>query len=219
MISPVRRDSRPSPMCRRKSPSVMIPASLPSPSTTPRQPNAFSVITTMASAIGMSPAVSGRRSPLCMRSPTNFSRAPSWPPGCRTLKSRAVKPLLSSSAMARQSPSASCMMVEVVGASPCGQASLLCGSASTTSAALASVLSARRGDGDQRHGESARIGHEVAELDRLAGPGEGDDHVVAGDHAEVAVAGLARMHEEGRRAGRGEVPPPSCRYGRSCPCR
>ena len=44
--------------------------------------------------------------------------------------------------MARQSPSASCIMVEVVGASPCGQASLLWGIASTTSAALASVLSA-----------------------------------------------------------------------------
>ncbi len=44
--------------------------------------------------------------------------------------------------MARQSPSASCMTVLVVGASPLGQASFVCGSASTTSAAPASVLSA-----------------------------------------------------------------------------
>src|SRR6188768_2310473 len=58
------------------------------------------------------------------------------------LKSRAVKPSLSSSAMARQSPSASCMTVEVVGASPCGQASLVCGSATTRSALVPRVLSA-----------------------------------------------------------------------------
>ena len=38
-------------MCRRKSPSVMMPARRPLPSTTPRQPKAFSVMTTMASAI------------------------------------------------------------------------------------------------------------------------------------------------------------------------
>ena len=35
-------------------------------------------------------------------------------------------------------------------------------------------------------------------------PGEGDDHVVGGDHAEIAVARLARMHEIGGRAGRGQ---------------
>ena len=44
----------------------------------------------------------------------------------------------------------------------------------------------------------------LLELDRLAGPGDGEDHVLARDHAEIAVARLGRMHEEGRRAGRGE---------------
>ena len=38
----------------------------------------------------------------------------------------------------------------------------------------------------------------------LARPRQRQHHVVAGDHAEVAVAGLGRMDEEGRRAGRGE---------------
>ena len=38
---------------------------------------------------------------------------------------------------------ASCMVVEVVGASPCGQASLARGSSSTTSDCLASAESAR----------------------------------------------------------------------------
>ena len=61
-----------------------------------------------------------------------------------------------------------------------------------------------RGDGDQRHLEAARVGQDVAELHALARPGQRHDGVVARDHAEVAVAGLARMHEEGRRAGRGE---------------
>jgi hypothetical protein len=32
-----------------------------------------------------------------------------------------------------------------------------------------------------------------------------DQHVVAGDHAEVAMHGLGRMHEVGRRAGAGQV--------------
>ena len=59
------------------------------------------------------------------------------------MKSCAVKPLLSSSAIARQSPMASCMVVEVVGARPCGQASLTRGSSSTTSACLPSADCAR----------------------------------------------------------------------------
>src|SRR5262249_41375863 len=42
IMSPVRRASRPSPIWRRRSPSVMMPVSRPPESTTPRQPNAFS---------------------------------------------------------------------------------------------------------------------------------------------------------------------------------
>ena len=38
----------------------------------------------------------------------------------------------------------------------------------------------------------------------LARPRHGDDGVVLGDHAEIAVIGFRRMDEEGRRAGRGE---------------
>ena len=72
MISPARRLSSPSPIWRRKSPSVMMPLSRPSGSTTPRQPSAFSVMTTIASAMTQSACASGRRSPLCIRSPTIF---------------------------------------------------------------------------------------------------------------------------------------------------
>ncbi len=61
-----------------------------------------------------------------------------------------------------------------------------------------------RGDGDQGHGEAPRIGDEIAELDGLAGPGEGENDVVAGDHAEIAVARLAGVHEIGWRPRGGE---------------
>ena len=117
---------------------------------------------------------------------------------------RAVKPRLSSSAIASASPSASCISDEVVGARLCGQASRACGSASTTSAALAERAVGVGGDGDQPDAEAARIVDQVLELGGLARPGQRHDDVVGRDHAEVAVARFARMHEEGRRSGRGE---------------
>jgi hypothetical protein len=60
------------------------------------------------------------------------------------------------------------------------------------------------GDRDQPDAEAARIVDQAFQLGGLARPGQRHDGVVAGDHAEVAMAGLGRMHEEGRRAGGGE---------------
>src|SRR5499427_6703674 len=60
------------------------------------------------------------------------------------------------------------------------------------------------GYGDQRYLEAPRIGENVAELDAFPRPGNGDDRVIAHDHAEVAVARLARVHEESGCAGGGE---------------
>ena len=60
------------------------------------------------------------------------------------------------------------------------------------------------GHRDERHAEARGIEDDAAQLRRLARPGERQHHVVLGDHAEVAVARLGRMHEEGRCAGRGE---------------
>ncbi len=66
-----------------------------------------------------------------------------------------------------------------------------------------------RRDRDQRHLEAARIVENVGEFRALPGPGQRDDDVLAVDHAEVAVARLARMHEERWRSrggeGRGEL--------------
>ena len=60
------------------------------------------------------------------------------------------------------------------------------------------------GDGDQRDAEAARIVDQIPELFGLARPGQHQHHVVGRDHAEVAVAGVAGMHEKRRRAGRGQ---------------
>ncbi len=48
-------------MWRRRSPSVMIPASLPSAPVMPTQPKPFAVITTIASGIEAPSAISGTR--------------------------------------------------------------------------------------------------------------------------------------------------------------
>ena len=61
-----------------------------------------------------------------------------------------------------------------------------------------------RGHGDQADAEAARIVGQVLEFDGLAGPRQRHDHIIGRDHAEIAVARLARMHEEGGRAGRRE---------------
>ncbi len=58
----------------------------------------------------------------------------------------------------------------------------------------------RRRDGDEANPKAARIVDQVLELGGLARPRQGHDDVVGGDHAEIAVARLARMHEESRRA-------------------
>ena len=182
----------------------MTPASLPLPSITPRQPNDFCVMVTSAALIGVFSPTSGSCSPVCITSATNLSAAPSEPPGWNTLKSCAVKPLCSSRAMARQSP-----MRELHGGRGGGRQAVRAGFLGARQlqhhvGLLGQRRVGARGDGDQRHLEAARVGQDIAELDALARPGHGHDGVVARDHAEVAVAGLARMHEEGRRAGRGE---------------
>ena len=61
-----------------------------------------------------------------------------------------------------------------------------------------------RRDGDEADVEAAGIVDEVLELHGLARPRQCHDEIVGRDHAEVAVARLARVHEEGGRTGRGE---------------
>ncbi len=86
-------------------------------------------------------------------------------------------------------------MVEVVGARPFGQ-----GQADIRGLAQGRV--GARGDGDQRHAETARVGDDVGKLRALAGPRHGEHHVVIADHAEIAVAGLCRVHKVAAGAGR-----------------
>ncbi len=76
-----------------------------------------------------------------MMSRAYFSMAPSRPAGWKLPNCAAVKPRLSSSAIASASPIASCISEDVVGARLCGHASRASGSASVTSAAWPSVES------------------------------------------------------------------------------
>ena len=101
--------------------------------------------------------------------------------------------------MASASPNAICMVVEVVGARRFGQASSARGSTSAMSAALARALSAFRGDRDQGQAEALAVVDHVAKFGRLARPGKRQHGVAFRDHAEVAVAGLGGVQEEGGR--------------------
>ena len=96
------------------------------------------------------------------------------------------------------------MVVEVVGARPCGQASCAGGSTRRTSASRPSALSRLGGDGDQRNAVALGVGDDRGELGGLARPRDRQHDVAVLHHAEVAVAGFGGVHEGRRPAGRGE---------------
>ena len=128
----------------------------------------------------------------------------SWPRGWLRAKSSAEKPRLSSSATASASPSASAAVVLAVGARLCGQASCATPASRCTSASRASAESRLAGERDQLGAAALHQRHDLQQLLARAGVRDGDEHVAALDHAEVAVARLGRMHEVRRRAGAGE---------------
>ena len=170
----------------------------------PTQPKPLADISTSASDIRVPSGFSGIASPVRMMSRTNLSIAPSLPPGWKLANSSAVKPRLSSSAIASASPIAACIKEEVVGARLCGQASRAFGSSSTIRAASPSEEPALEVTAIIGMREAAGIVDQVLHLRLLAGPGQRDDDVVRRDHAEIAVAGFGGVDEEGRRAGRGQ---------------
>ncbi len=60
------------------------------------------------------------------------------------------------------------------------------------------------GHADERGAQALDLRHDAGEFFGLAGVGQGEEHIVARHHAEVAMAGLGRVHEISRRAGGGE---------------
>ena len=113
---------------RRMSPSVTMPASRPSASTTataPLRPSVTAETTSLKPASGETAAGAAALSPIHSR--TLCRLIPRDPPGWCRPKSMAVKPRRSISTMARASPSARVIRVEVVGARPLGQASATLG--------------------------------------------------------------------------------------------
>ena len=57
-----------------------------------------------------------------------------------------------------------------------------------------------RGDRDERNGEALGVGDDVGKFGGLARPRQREDHVLLPHHAEIAMAGFARMDEIGGRA-------------------
>ena len=131
-------------------------------------------------------------------------RRPSAPAGCERAKSSAVKPRASSSATASASPIASAAVVLEVGARPSGQASAGTLTSRCTSASRASVDCGRPVIAISVLPWRLSTGSSSQDFVGLAGIRQRQHHVGVGDHAEVAVAGFARVHVEGRRAGRGQ---------------
>ena len=60
------------------------------------------------------------------------------------------------------------------------------------------------GDGDQLGTLALDDGHDGDQFGALSRVGQGDEHVIAGHHADVAVAGFRRVQEESRGAGAGQ---------------
>ncbi|MOA00898.1 hypothetical protein D3C78_1202770 [compost metagenome] len=60
------------------------------------------------------------------------------------------------------------------------------------------------GQADQLDAQALDQRQQGNDLGGRTGVGQGEDDIVAGDHAHVAMAGFGRMNEEGRRAGAGQ---------------
>ena len=60
------------------------------------------------------------------------------------------------------------------------------------------------GEADKRHMLALQYRDQRQNLVGLAAVRDGEHHIAAADHAQVAVAGFAWMHEKGGRAGTGE---------------
>ena len=162
-------------------------------------------MTTSPSASDAAGPMTGRSSPVRITSATcSSSLRPSAPPGCERAKSCEVKPRASSRATASASPIASVAVVLAVGARLSGQASSATLTSRWTVAARARfdfALPVMAMMGTPRRDE---VRNQQQHFGGFAGIGDGQQHVVARDHADVAMAGFGRMHEERRRAGGGE---------------
>ena len=106
--------------------------------------------------------------------------------------------------IASASPSASVMVVEVVGATDSGPTSGQCGSTSDAVAGLGEHRPGMAGDGDDRNLRVLEMVDDRLELGRLAALRDEDRDVALGRHAEIAVDRFGEMEEHRRRAGRGE---------------
>ncbi len=142
--------------------------------------------------------------PVRITSFTYRRRRPKAPAGCERAKSSSVKPRAFNSATASASPTASAAVVLAVGARFNGQASAGTRMSKCTVARRASAESEFPVKAINGNAEPLDHGQYGENFSRFAGIRQRQHRIVAGDHADIAVTGLAGMHEKRRRAGAGE---------------
>ena len=150
------------------------------------------------------PASAGARRRECISRLTGFSRAPSDPPGCSRPKSVRVKPFCRMTVIASASPSASVIVVEVVGATDSGPTSGQCGRIKEPRPLLPSIECSVAGDRDDRNPDALEMIDHRLELGGLAALRNQDRDVAFRGHSEVAVDRFRKMKESRGRAGRCE---------------
>ena len=124
---------------RRRSPSVTIPASVPSGKTTQAPPSGRRVMAMITSLSGASGGTAATSPMACIACRTDKRRLrPSCPPGWKRPNSSGVKPRAHIRAMARACPRASAVTALAVGARLCGSASRSTEASSSTSMRAAS---------------------------------------------------------------------------------
>ena len=168
-------------------------------------PRPLRVTSIRPSASGVSARTVGMSAPVRITSCTCSSRRlPRLPAGCERAKSSSVKPRAFSSATARASPTARAAVVLAVGARLSGQASAGTPMSRCTVAMRASAEFEIAGKGDEGHPQARDHRHDGEDFVGFARIGQGQHRIVPRDHADIAVAGLAGMHEKRRRAGAGQ---------------
>ena len=121
-------------MFRLKSPSVITPTKAPLLFTIATAPKPFFDISRKTLTISVPVFTVGISLSTCIMFSTVISLAPKFPPGCSVLKRSGVNSLCSIRVMAKASPKASVIVVDVVGTISELQASFAFGRAMGTSA-------------------------------------------------------------------------------------
>ena len=113
-------------------------------------------------------------------------------------KSSSLNPLFSIKVTARASPRARVVVVLAVGARPRGQASSFTWISRSTSAGLCQSRLRIAGERDQTVSVSLDQGKNLDQFPGLTAVGDGNDHILFGQHPEITIHPFGWVEEEGR---------------------